>query len=297
MSREKIVAAAVAYNGVKEGSAKHKEIIDRYNSYKPLPRGYKVTYTDAWCATFVSSIAIKCGLQDIFPIECSCNKQIAQLKEKGAWIEKDSYVPKLGDIIYYDWQDSGKGDNKGYSDHVGIVVSVENNKVKVIEGNKNNAVGYRTLAINGKYIRGYGVPKYTAVNTPNLPVEEQKTEVGTSTYKVKKGDIPERIAKAYGITVAQLVAANIEKYPRITRDFIVTGWVLNIPGSEKTTKKVKITPSNGLNVRTGAGIGYTKIGALKYGTIVEVLEEKNNWGRILYNGKNGWISLQYTRAV
>ena len=33
-------------------------------------------------------------------------------------------------------------------------------KITVIEGNKNNAVGRRTLDVNGRYIRGYGVPKY-----------------------------------------------------------------------------------------------------------------------------------------
>lgn len=43
---------------------------------------------------------------------------------------------------------------------MGIVESVSGGKITVIEGNKNNAVGRRTLAVNGRYIRGYGVPKY-----------------------------------------------------------------------------------------------------------------------------------------
>lgn len=33
---------------------------------------------------------------------------------------------------------------------------------KVIEGNMSDAVGYRKLAINGRYIRGFGVPKYAS---------------------------------------------------------------------------------------------------------------------------------------
>ena len=48
---------AKKYLGAIEGSNKHKEIIDGYNKIKPLPQGYKVKYTDQWCATFVSYIA------------------------------------------------------------------------------------------------------------------------------------------------------------------------------------------------------------------------------------------------
>ena len=42
----------------------------------------------------------------------------------GIFIENDSYVPKTGDIIFYDWADNGVGDNTGVPDHVGIVVTV-----------------------------------------------------------------------------------------------------------------------------------------------------------------------------
>ena len=37
--------------------------------------------------------------------------------------------------------------------------------IKVIEGNKSNAVGYRDLAVNGKYIRGFVTPKYSSKAT------------------------------------------------------------------------------------------------------------------------------------
>lgn len=36
---------------------------------------------------------------------------------------------------------------------------------KVIEGNMSDAVGYRKLAVNGRYIRGFGVPKYASKAT------------------------------------------------------------------------------------------------------------------------------------
>ena len=155
-----VLAQARAWIGRNEADGTHKGIIDVYNGHTPLARGYKVKYTDAWCATFVSAVAIKCGLTDIIPTECGCGQMIALFQELGEWQEDDSRTPNPGDIIFYDWDDTGAGDNTGWPDHVGIVESVSGGNITVIEGNKNNAVGRRTLAVNGRYIRGYGVPKY-----------------------------------------------------------------------------------------------------------------------------------------
>ena len=156
----KVVTQAKAWLGKKESDGSFKVIIDTYNSQKPLPVGYKVKYTDEWCATFVSAVAVKLGYTDIIPTECSCERMIELFKKMGCWIENEDRTPSAGDIIFYDWQDNGIGDNKGYSDHVGIVEKVSGGQIHVIEGNKGQAVARRYLKINGKFIRGYGVPKY-----------------------------------------------------------------------------------------------------------------------------------------
>ena len=155
-----VVKQAQAWVGKKESNGTHKEIIDVYNSHTPRARGYKVKYTDEWCSTFVSAVAIKLGYTDIIPTECGCEKHIALFKKKDSWVENENRTPKAGDIIFYDWDDNGVGDNKGHSDHVGIVEKVSGNTITVIEGNYSEAVKRRTLKVNGKYIRGYGVPKY-----------------------------------------------------------------------------------------------------------------------------------------
>lgn len=173
--RDQVISQAKAWLGKKESDGSHKEIIDVYNSHKPLARGYSVTYTDAWCATFVSAVAIKCGLTDIIPTECGCGQMIALFQKLGEWIENDAYVPSPGDVIFYDWQDSGSGDNTGWPDHVGIVETVSGSTITVIEGNRINAVGKRTLQVNGKYIRGYGVPKYSSGSSGSAPVTPTKT--------------------------------------------------------------------------------------------------------------------------
>lgn len=156
----------------------HKEIIDIYNSHKPWARGYKVKYTDAWCATFISALSIKLDYTDIIPTECGCQEMITLFKNIGCWVENDAYIPKAGDIIFYDWQDNGKGDNVGYTDHVGLVEKVVDNTIIVIEGNINNSVNRRNISVNGKNIRGFAVPKYDAEPVVETkPVEPPKSKV------------------------------------------------------------------------------------------------------------------------
>lgn len=158
--RQKVVNEAKKYLGCKESDGSHKVIIDGYNAHKPLARNYRMKYTGSWCATFVSFVAIQCGLTDIMPTECSCGKMIELYKKIGRWEENDAYVPKIGDILMYDWDDNGKGDDTGWPEHVGIVVEVSGNNMKIIEGNKSDAVGYRNVEINGRFIRGFCLPNY-----------------------------------------------------------------------------------------------------------------------------------------
>lgn len=185
-SRDVVVAQAKKWIGCKESDGSHKKIIDVYNSHKPLARGYAVKYTDAWCATFVSAVAIKVGYTDIIPTECGCDKMIALFKKLGSWNESDSRTPSPGDIIFYDWQDSGSGDNTGSADHVGIVEKVSNGTITVIEGNYSDSVKRRTLKVNGKYIRGYGVPKYTESSTTKSTTSSSTKKSTTSATKTVK---------------------------------------------------------------------------------------------------------------
>lgn len=164
--RQKPINYLIQYLGIKGGSAAHKAILAAFNDSGLCTR-YKMTINDAWCATGVSAAFIATGLAGIFPcVECSCENMITLAKKAGIWVENDAYVPSTGDVILYDWDDSGSGDCTGWSDHVGIVVSVSGSMINVIECNKNNTVGYRNIAVNGRYIRGYITPKYKSAATP-----------------------------------------------------------------------------------------------------------------------------------
>lgn len=255
--RAKVVSIAQGYIGCKESDGSHKKIIDLYNSHKPLARGYAVKYTDAWCSTFASAVAVAAGLTDIIPTECGCEKHIQLFKNIGSWVENDAYVPSPGDYIFYDWDDNGVGDCTGNADHIGIVEKVSGNTITVIEGNMSDAVGRRNLTVNGRYIRGYGVPKYsskaTAGGTTTTTTPAQNTTSGDTVYTVKAGDTLSAIAAKYGTTYQKLASYNGIANPNIIR----VGQKIKIPssGTSSTTtlKSVEVVAKEVIAGRWGNG--------------------------------------------
>lgn len=79
------------------------------------------------------------------------------------------------------------------------------------------------------------------------------------------------------------------KYGYAHADYITT-----ISGNAKT---VNIT-SGTLNVRSGAGTSYSRIGSLTKGEIVISLSTSNGWSKILYSGtKTGYVSESYLSST
>lgn len=214
-ARQKVISVAVSWYGRKEADGSHRPIIDLYNSHRPLARGYKVKYTDAWCATLASAAAIAAGYTDIIPTECGCGQMIAAFKAMDRWVENDAYIPSPGDYIFYDWDDTGTGDCTGWPEHVGIVISVFGDVIKVIEGNKDDAVGYREIKVNGRYIRGYGVPNYAS--------KEARSNLVTS---VSLNKAPQWIGRVVGESPNVKKWAgeendNIKKWPKLSQESLV----------------------------------------------------------------------------
>lgn len=160
--RQRVVDTALAYLGVHEGTAEHKEIVNRYNSQSKPPRGYLLKNTDPWCAAFASVVGIVLGISHIILPECSCGKMIELYKAAGRWEERDDYVPSPGDLVMYDW-DAQRGECLGAPNHVGMVVSVKGKTITVIEGNYDNAVKRREICVEYIKVRGYCLPDYGAL--------------------------------------------------------------------------------------------------------------------------------------
>ena len=327
--RQRVADIMTGWVGATRGSAKHLEILEIYNNHKPLARGYKMKVSDAHCAATTSAAWIKAGIADYTGTECGVGKFITIAQNKGIWVENDAYVPKVGDAVVYDWDDSGVGDNKGAGDHIGIVTKAGDPFV-VTEGNMSGGVvGQRNLRVNARYIRGFICPDYAAIapkiqDIPDTPAQP----AGDTVYTVVKGDTLSKIAAKYGTTVQALA-----KYNGITNvNLIHVGQTIRIPGagSSSTTAPAPATPStggtvnklqaamnrddslagaytvtakSGLNLRYGADADkYGVIRALPYGTTVRNYGYFNvaggvKWLYVKAGSDVGYVSSEYLKKA
>lgn len=248
-----------------KGEDGHQKVLEVYNSQKPLPRGYKLQAKDPWCAATVSAVLIMNECPDIKELaECSCPMMIQNAKHLGIWVESDDYTPDVGDVIMYDWQDSGKGDDQGTADHTGIVTKVSGGKITVREGNKNKTLGDRTIEVNSKFIRGYITPRY---DVEEAVLEGELTNIQTD--NIEQQEMPQSHVYDVGKTYTTTVVLNVRK------------------GAGKEYGLV------GYNNLTTDGKKHAFGNALRAGTKVTVKEiskkEEETWLRI----PSGWICGQY----
>ena len=162
VTADTIINIMYGWKGLSRKTGTHKPIIDLYNDHKPLARNYRVSYTDNYCATTISAAYIKANAVDLIGgTECGVERMIEDcFKPAGIWKEDGRITPKRGWIITYNWDDSTQPNN-GWADHIGLVVSVTNGVITVIEGNYGGMVRERQIRVGDGRIRGYAVPKYS----------------------------------------------------------------------------------------------------------------------------------------
>ena len=104
--------------------------------------------------------------------------------------------------------------------------------------------------------------------------------------KMKRADIAE-----YGY-IAHYTPNTLSANGRLTVNYNANGGVLNLPTQKITQYTVK--SNNGVNMRSGAGTEYGKVGSMPNGTVFTVTESKSDskgeyvWGKTTYNGVTGW---------
>lgn len=195
-----LLQEAYKYVGVKKYSPIHQYLVSKYNSIKPHPVGYQVTTDDDWCDLFVTVIADLVGLSHLIGRECGVQRHVRIFQDKGIWIGRQ--YPKAGDIIVFDWEDSG------WADHIGFVYQVDGYLVTIIEGNSNDQVSMNTYAWNDWRIMGYARPKYG-----QDPLEIEEDISLDAPYLVYQGhELPQAVydklkelAKAHQINLEFLV--------------------------------------------------------------------------------------------
>ena len=167
---EKVISQAKSWLGITEYENRFIEIVNVYNEIPGARGPALVSYP--WCAIFVSAVFWKAIGESRFA-EMACDAMIAKFQNLGLY--SVSGKPDVGDVIFYDW------DRNGTSDHVGIVTEVADGAYIVIEGNKSDAVGYRTIYPNYPYIKGFGFAtrlkgEETVQPTPTETVGQQMAD-------------------------------------------------------------------------------------------------------------------------
>lgn len=195
--------------------------INLYNDYT----GAGFPTNVAWCAIYVTVIARLKGVStDVIPNFADCDAGVRWFKNKGRWenskSQGGSYTPKRNDVIFY----SNKHTQKD-STHVGYVVSVNGSTLKAIEGNKSDAVGYRSINLSDPYIIGYGRVADYLSDAPSIDSDLE-------TYTVRSGDTLSEIAMAMGVSTSELAAFNGISNPNV----INVGQIIKKPSKASNAK-------------------------------------------------------------
>lgn len=155
-----------------------------------------------------------------------------------------------------------------------------------------------------RLFRGPNQPSNGAVDTPDQP-EVEAPVYATGHYQLTANVNLRASASssaALVTTIPNATTVNVygvdKSWGKLTYED-KSGWIsLNYasyvePQYTYPLGRYEVTAVSGLYVRDGIGVTNRAIGMLAEKAKTEVLEAKNGWGRISYNGQTGWICLQY----
>ncbi|MFJ4701949.1 peptidoglycan-binding protein [Streptomyces sp. NPDC088768] len=157
----KVLSVAGGEVGTHEGKANgHWNNHQKYSTQVP---GLEWSDYQAWCATFVSWVALKAGVSALFPRTASCATGVSWFKQRGRF----SQYPAVGAQVFY---------GNGGGAHTGIVTGYDGTHVFTVEGNTNtngsaegDGVYKRTRVRRDSYVYGYGYPAYSGGSTSADP--------------------------------------------------------------------------------------------------------------------------------
>jgi hypothetical protein len=149
---DKVLSIAKAEVGYHEGRSNGHW--NNFQKYSPAVPGLEWSQNQAWCATFVSWVALKAGVADLYPRTASCAVGVSWFKNAGRFSE----YPAVGAQIFY---------GNGGGSHTGIVYAYDDTYAYTYEGNTNASGGAEGDGVYAKkrvrrdaYVYGYGLPKF-----------------------------------------------------------------------------------------------------------------------------------------
>ena len=232
-----------------------------YVCNKKLHLGY-ITH---WCAYAVSAIMQDCGFIGKYIKEVEGGAGSIPRKSDGkygTWFKKSvNMPPQRGDLFFLRYNDYPNED-KYFCDHVGIVEDFNGTTITTLEGNVDgNNANWAKTSVFRRKWRNFNDWTVYAFYRPNWQTETKSTSTAT-----KKE-----------VEIYQLNSSKVVDYA------------------------VKVTATDGLNIRQGAGVKFNKLGVVPYNAVVKVTRWTSGgaykWGLVEYNGVKGWIALNFTKKT
>lgn len=114
----------------------------------------------------------------------------------------------------------------------------------------------------------------------------------TDSEEDEADDLQIKLADASGIWRKDWIARAVDtasesSLQRQKTDAAATG--------DSTAGQYSVTAKIGLNVRTGPGMGYAKLGALSYGATISVQTVSGGWAKFTFNGREAYACADYLK--
>lgn len=149
-----------------------------------------------------------------------------------------------------------------YGGHFIVLTGIDNDNIKV----------YDPYLYSGKFDTSSRKGKATVSgNTVYVTKDNFKKYANAQMFYCFKNDRTDKVENTTTTTVKKDTTSNVKS----------------------VNYKVKVTANSGLNIRSGAGTSYKRVGGYTKGTTVTILKESGNWGKT----NKGWICLDYTTKV
>lgn len=168
------------------------------------------------------------------------------------------------------------------------VISTNSSWAKVKYGNKEGYASLKYISMTDANAKT-GVVKKVKVNTSSLNVR-----AGASTkYKIIGSVKKNAVLEVYGFNNSWTKIKYNGKDGYVSTQYLVDV----VEETTNLNKKMEVTGTNSLNIRSGPGTNYSIKGKLTKGACIDVLSMNNGWAKFKYKNTDAYVSASYLKEV
>ena len=195
----------------------------------------------------------------------------------------------------------------GYGTNYSVIGTLTNGtKVEIVE----NQNGWYKIKYNGGY--GYVSGDYVKVDGQSKPDVKPDSNPQESNVMFIGTITADRLNVRSGYGTNHFVTGTLTNGAKVevlesqngwykikyngTYGYIYGQFVSKSDNGISSSNKIGTVNATTLNVRSGYGSNYSKIGTLSNGAKIEIVESQNGWHKIKYNGTYGYVSGDFIKV-